>query len=122
MSMEKVAILGASVDPGRFAYKAFRQLRSHGHQVFPVSPKITEVEGVKVYPKLQDIPEKIDTLTMYVGPQISSQLKNEILALKPRRVIFNPGSENPEVISALEQANIQAVRDCTLIMLGNGEF
>ncbi|MBX2988362.1 MAG: CoA-binding protein [Bdellovibrionaceae bacterium] len=122
MKKEKVAILGASKDPSRYAYKAFQMLREYGHEPLPVTPKFDQLEGVPAVARLSDLKTPIDTLTMYVGPAISSKLLDEVLALKPGRVIFNPGSENPELIAALEKAGIPVVEGCTLVMLRTRQF
>jgi predicted CoA-binding protein len=119
---EKVAILGASVNPERYAYKAFHMLREYGHTVFPVTPKFAEQEGVKAVAKLSQLTVPIDTLTMYVGPDISTKLKDEIVALHPKRVIFNPGSENPALQSDLQAAGIEVEEACTLVLLRTGQF
>ena len=103
---ERVAILGASKNPERYSYTAFKMLREYGHTPLLVTPKFSELEGFKAYARLADVPGPVDTLTIYVGPERSSQLLTEIVQLKPGRVIFNPGSENPEVQEALKQADI----------------
>lgn len=119
----RVAILGASERPDRFSYKAFRLLREHGHEVLPVSPRISKIEDVSVVAKLSDVSGgAVDTLTMYVGPALSSGMTEEILSLHPRRVIFNPGSENPALAARLESAGIEVVEDCTLVMLRTSRF
>jgi uncharacterized protein len=117
-----VAILGASDKPERFSYKALKKLRENGHTVFLVSPKLKEIDGNIVVAKLADIHEPIHTVTMYVGPQISSELLEDFISLDPRRVIFNPGSENPELQDALEALRIRVVEACTLVLLDSGEF
>ncbi len=119
---ERVAVVGASDKPDRYAYKAFKMLQEHGHTPVPVSPKLKSLEGKPVVGSLTEIKGPVDTLTMYVSPRISSGLTSEILGLKPKRVIFNPGSENPGVIEALEAADIEVVQACTLIMLRTGQF
>lgn len=118
----KVAILGASQDPDRYAYKAFKMLKEYGHTPLPVTPKFAELEGVKAFSKLAEISEPVDTLTMYVGPAISAKLAPDILKLKPRRVIFNPGSENPELESQLRQAGVEVEEACTLVLLRTNQF
>ncbi len=117
-----VAVLGASDKPDRFAYKAIVKLKDHGHQVFPIHPKLETVEGLKVFPDLLSIPAPVDTLTLYVGADTSSKQIQGILQLKPRRVVFNPGTENPGLEQSLQNAGIQTVRDCTLLMLDGGRF
>ncbi len=119
---QTVAILGASNDPSRYAYMAFTRLRQHGHKPIPVNPHLQEVEGVPVVAKLGDIREPVDTLTMYVNPQVSRGLAEEILALQPRRVIFNPGSENPALAEELRRAGVGVEEACTLVLLGTEQF
>lgn len=117
-----VAILGASDKPDRFAYKAFQMLKEYGHRPVPVSPKMTNLEGTPVVASLKQVAEPVDTLTMYVGPERSTALREEILALRPRRVIFNPGSENAELAQALQSSGVDVVEHCTLVMLREGSF
>lgn len=119
---QKVAILGASKKPERFSYQAFRSLQEYGHTPLPVSPKFSELEGVTAFASLSLIPFPVDTLTMYVGPELSTELQSEIIALKPGRVIFNPGSENPTLAKALRDAVIPVLEACTLVLLRSGQF
>ena len=117
-----VAILGASDNPSRYAYLAFRRLLASGHQPFPVSPKLSELEGVPVVATLRDLTAPIDTLTMYVGPERSAALAQDILALRARRVIFNPGSENPALAEELRAKGVVVENACTLVLLASGRF
>ena len=119
---QKVAILGASAKPERYANQAFHMLRDYGHTVLPISPVLKELEGVPVLRSLGDITGPVDTLTMYVGPSVSSGLEAAILKLHPRRVIFNPGSENPGLQSALAAAGIEVEEACTLVLLRTNQF
>ena len=119
---QTVAILGASDKPDRFAYKAFQMLKQYGHNPIPVGKNLKTLEGRTVYEKLADIPTPVETLTMYVRPEVSSSMQDEILKLKPKRVIFNPNTENPELVKALEKAGIHTVEACTLVLLGAGQF
>lgn len=119
---QTVAILGASNNPERFSFKAFKLLQEYGHRVIPVSPKLAMLENIDVVADLNQITESVDTLTMYVGADRSTALQNQILKLKPKRVIFNPGSENPNLKKILKAAEIQVLEACTLILLQNGKF
>jgi predicted CoA-binding protein len=121
---QRVAILGASHKPERFAFKAFQLLREYGHTPILVNPHSLQknIEGFEVFEKLSELKEKIDTLTMYVGPAISTTLAQEIRAAKPSRVIFNPGSENPELENLLRKDGIEVVEACTLVMLQTQQF
>jgi uncharacterized protein len=119
---ETVAILGASSDPERYAFKAQRLLKEQGHRVIPVSAKEATIDGDATVAELRAIKGAVDTLTVYVRPAISSRYREQIEALKPRRVIFNPGTENEELAAALRAAGIETEDACTLVMLRTGHF
>ena len=118
----RVAVLGASTKPDRFSFQAVRLLKQKGYQPIPVHPAGHFVDGVPGVKSLDEIKDPVDTLTMYVNSQISDELKDQILNLNPRRVIFNPGAENKELAEALKKAGIEIVEDCTLVMLGAGLY
>ena len=120
--MQKVVVLGASPKPSRFAYKALVKLKQAGYEILPVHPKATEIEGVKVFSSLAEIDQKIDTLALYVGPARMLSQVEEVCALKPTRIIFNPGTESEEIQQTFEQAGIECVLDCTLVMLDEKRF
>jgi len=122
MSAETVAILGASPKPDRYAYKAFRMLRDYGHRAIPINPAFEDILGEKCYPKIADAPRPLDTITMYLGEARSNPLIDEIIAAKPRRIIMNPGAENPALAAQAEEAGIEVVEGCTLVMLQTGQF
>jgi len=119
---KSVVILGASQDPQRFAYRAMRKLKEFGHQVLLVNPNLDEIEGQKVYPSLSEIRQPVDTLTLYLAPEKSLPLAKAILDLRPQRVIFNPGTESPELMKELADHSIHYLRNCTLVMLDTGIF
>jgi hypothetical protein len=119
---ETVAVLGASNNPDRYSNMAVRRLRDAGHRVIPVNPALEEIEGLAVAKSLGEIKDPVDTLTLYVGPQRSAPMIADILRLAPKRVIFNPGTESPELAAALDRANIPHLEACTLVMLQTGTF
>ncbi len=119
---QTVAILGASDNPSRYVYLAFKKLQAYGHKPLPVSPKLKNLEGVPVVASVKDLQQPIDTLTMYVGAAISGTLTEEIVALKPGRVIFNPGSENLALEQKLREAGIEFENACTLVLLSTEQF
>ena len=118
----KVAVIGASDKQDRYSYKAVMLLKEKGHEVFPVHPRVKEIEGQKVYASVKDIPAAIDTVTLYVGADISSRLEAELLAVHPGRMIFNPGAENRDLASKARGRGIMTVDACTLVMLTTGQF
>ncbi len=119
---ETVVVMGASPKPDRYAYKAMEMLARFGHRAIPVNPALDEVLGEKCYGRIADVPEKIDTVTMYLGKQRSDPLTDEIIAAKPRRIIMNPGAENDALTEKAEAAGIEVEEACTLVLLQTGGF
>ena len=117
-----VAVLGASNKPDRYSYQAVMLLKEKGHNVYPVHPRIKEIEGMNVYPVLNDIKDQVDTISMYVAADISNGLTEDLIARSPRRIIFNPGAENPELEEKLRLKGIQPINACTLVMLRTNQF
>lgn len=121
LTSEKVVILGASDNPERYSHKAMVMLQQHGHTPILVSPRVDCINGIPVHHSLNEISDA-DTLTMYVNPKISTGMTDSILALKPKRVIFNPGTENKELSDKLIQNGIEVEEACTLVLLSTGQF
>jgi hypothetical protein len=119
---QTVAVLGATDNPERYSFKAVQLLKHCGHQVIPVNPFLKEVDGQPVTPTLRDIKEPVDTLTLYVGPARLEPLTDDIVRLKPGRVIFNPGTESNALQLALTSAGIPWQESCTLVLLRTREF
>lgn len=119
---KRVVVMGASNKPDRYSNQAVRLLREHGHEVIPVHPRLDEVEGLKVIHQLGEIVGAVGTLTLYVGPDASSAAAEAILQLRPGRVIFNPGSENPVLEARLRAAGIAHEQACTLVLLRTAQF
>ncbi|HYJ06380.1 MAG TPA: CoA-binding protein [Chthoniobacterales bacterium] len=117
-----VAILGASPKPDRYAYKAFELLRDYGHRPIPINPAFQEILDEKCYPTISEAPGPIDTVTLYLGEARSNPLIDEIIKAKPRRIIMNPGAENFALAEKAENAGIEVVEGCTLVMLRSGQF
>lgn len=122
MKKETVAVLGASTNPDRYSNKAIRSLLAHGHEVIPIHPIHTAIEGLHGVKSMSDIARPIDTLTVYVGPDRGIALVKEIAALKPARVILNPGAESKQLVDALHAEGLNVVEGCTLVMLSTDQF
>ncbi len=118
----KVAVIGASNKPHRYSNKALKLLVSKGHDVLPVHKRIKEIDGLPVYADILDITDDIDTVTLYVSADISDQIANHILAQHPRRIIFNPGAENPKLMEKAKAKGIDAREACTLVLLRTSQF
>ena len=117
-----VAVLGASNKPDRYSFKAVRMLRDKGHTPFPVHPALTEVDGQAVFPSLRALCEPVDTITVYLSARNQQPIADELLNSGARRVIFNPGAENPELADQLRQRGKEVLHACTLVLLTTGQF
>lgn len=120
---KKTAILGATTNPGRYAYIAAERLTAKNHKIVPIGIKKGEVFGNEIL-DLKEKPtvEGIDTVTMYIGPQNQGEWEEYILSLNPKRIIFNPGAENPSLSKKAREKNIETINGCTLVMLASGLY
>lgn len=118
---KKTLILGATPNPDRYAYLAAQRLVKHGHDIVNVGIKKGEVAGVPIE-NGDEIHEDIDTVTLYVGPQHQAEYYDYILNTHPKRIIFNPGTENRELSERAKAAGIETLHACTLVMLGSGQY
>ena len=119
----RVAIIGATTNPGRYAYFAAEMFHQYEYDFVPLGIKTGEVFGkkildVKSFPKL----EYIDTITLYIGPKHQPEYYDYIISLKPKRIIFNPGTENSELGRLANDNGIVVQQACTLVMLRLGNF
>lgn len=117
----KTLVIGASEKADRYAHRAATRLLQQGHPVELIGLRAGQIQGHPIqtgYPAL----EAIDTVTMYVGPHHQAQYADYLKQLKPRRVIFNPGTENPDLERQLREAGIEPVEACTLVMLSVGTY
>lgn len=118
---KKTVVIGASDNPERYAFRATLQLVRYGHPVIPVGLR----EGmIDITPVLTGKPaiKDVDTVTLYVGPQNQPFWYDYILSLKPKRIIFNPGSENPEFEKMAADKGIEVQEACTLVLLSIGQY
>lgn len=114
-------VLGASGNPARYSYLAINRLRAHDHPVVAVGKRNTQVGDVPI--STDHIPERdIDTITLYLNPKNQVEYYDYIMNLAPKRIIFNPGTENDHLIKMAEQNNIEPVIGCTLVMLSTGQY
>lgn len=120
---KKTVIIGATPDPSRYAYLAARMLLEYRHEIVPVSIKTGEVFGHEIL----DLRKKpringVDTVTLYIGTRNQAEWIDYILSLSPKRIIFNPGTENDDFEQRAEALGIEALEACTLVMLRSGQY
>lgn len=117
----KTVVIGASEKPERYAQLATISLKKHEHEVVPVGLKEGIFNGIPIVTKDTKITD-VDTVTLYVGPAHQPAWYDYILSLKPKRVIFNPGTENPELELLLQKNGIQFTQACTLVLLSTSQY
>lgn len=117
-----VAVVGASEKPDRFSNRAQRLLMEEGYAVAAVAPHGDTILGAPVLASLLDCVEPVDTVTLYVGSARVESVLESVLETCPRRVVFNPGTENATARQRLDEAGVETVEDCTLVMLRSGVF
>jgi predicted CoA-binding protein len=119
--MSKTVVLGASTNPARVSYSAIHRLKNHGEEVIPIGIKKGSVADIDI---INDRPslEKVDTVTLYLNPQRQEDYYDYILSLQPRRIIFNPGTENPVLVKRAREKGIETEYACTLVMLSTGSY
>jgi len=118
---KKTLVLGASDNPTRYSNLAIKRLHSHGHPVIAIGRKQTKTGDIAIETDKKDYRD-IDTVTLYLNPTHQKEYYDYILSLHPKRIIFNPGAENPELEQLAEANGIQPLEACTLVLLSTGQF
>jgi predicted CoA-binding protein len=120
--MKKTLILGANNSPEKYAYKAAHMLVRYGHEIVPVGLRSGEVAGQTILTG-QPVVEGVDTVTLYISPKHqTTDVYSYIIKMKPKRVIFNPGTENYEFMDLLEERGIEPLEACTLVLLASQQY
>ena len=119
---EKMIVLGASPKERRISHKALLLLHEQGYSVIPVRPGVDEIKGIPVFSHLEDVDGPVHTITLYVNGSLVEAMGDDIIKLKPKRVIFNPGSESQAAKSRFEEKGIEVLNACTLVMLITNQF
>lgn len=117
-----VAVIGASTDPRKFGNRAVRAFRRHGDTVVPINPHATEVEGLKAYASVLDVPGPIDVATIYVPSHIGERVIEEIARKKIPEVWLNPGSESDALVARARALDLQPIVGCSIIGIGENPY
>ena len=121
--MKKTVLIGATPNPTRYAYLAGNKLVEHGHELIPIGIRKGVLAGqqildLKLHPKIEDV----NTITLYVGRKNLQEWEEYLLSLTPKRIIFNPGTENVRLLTAAKSLGIEVLEACTLVMLSAGTY
>jgi predicted CoA-binding protein len=117
----KTLVIGASENPQRYSNMAIQRLRQHNHEVVALGLKEGVAYGVQIDKQRKQYAD-VHTVTLYLNAQRQRQLYDYILGLKPKRIVFNPGAENPELVQLASKQGIECVEACTLVMLSLGNY
>jgi len=121
MEKKKTLVLGASENPARYSYLAINRLKNHNHPVVAIGRRKGKVAGVEIDKEKTPF-TGIDTVTLYLNAANQKEYYDYIIALHPKRIIFNPGAENEELAELAMQNNIKPLEACTLVMLNTGQY
>lgn len=118
---KRTLVLGASHSQSRYSNLAVRRLKEKGHEIFPLGDRKGKIDGLQILTETTGL-ENIDTVSVYLNSENQKQYYDFIMKLKPKRIIFNPGAENPELEKLAQQNGIETLEACTLVMLSTGLY
>jgi uncharacterized protein len=113
-----VAVIGASSDRRKFGNKALRAFQAEGHTVIPINPNEEEVEGLKTYASVLDVPQAIDMATVYVQPEIAQRLLPEFAEKHIAEIWINPGAESDELLQEAKARKLNVIAACSIVAIG----
>ena len=116
MSQKRFAIIGATDNPKKYGYEIFKNLKRRGYEVYPVNPRLKELEGTKCYPTLNDIPVKVDVVDFVVPPAVAGEVLKECKKLELTRIWLQPGSESEAGIDFCHKNNLKVVHDVCVML------
>jgi hypothetical protein len=117
-----VAVVGASSDRNKFGNKALRAFQAEGYTVVPVNPNEREVEGLKAYPSVMDVPQSIDMATVYVPPDIGLTLLADFERKQIPEIWVNPGAESDELLAEAKRRNLKVIAACSIVGIGRSPY
>jgi len=118
LDKKRIAIIGASQDRKKYGNIAVRAYVKQGYEVYPVTPKADEVEGLKAYPSIRDIPVDLDAASLYVPPKVGIQLLDEIAEREVKELFVNPGAESDELLEKARALGLNAIVACSIMAVG----
>ncbi len=119
LDLQKWAVVGATQKKDKFGYQMFKALLDNGNTVYPVSPKYEEIDGVKAYKSIKDIPEKIDVVGFIVNPEAGLKLIQDVIDLGIKNIWMQPGTRDPRIVKIATDNDINVVFSCVMVELDN---
>ena len=121
MEKKKTLVIGASANPSRYSYLAVQRLSANQHPVLALGIRKGSIGNIEIETEKKSF-EQVDTITLYVNPTRQKEYYDYILSIQPKRIIFNPGTENDELWELAEQKGIEVMEACTLVLLSTGQY
>lgn len=115
---ERVVVIGASNNRAKFSNRAIRAYLKRGYEVIPVNPKEQQVEGLRAYPSIRDVPGPVDRVSVYLPPRVTLTVLEEIAEKAPKELFLNPGSESEEVVEKAEALGLKPILACSIVDIG----
>jgi hypothetical protein len=119
---KKTLVIGASTNPDRYSNRAIHALTNAGHEVFAIATKKGNVANIDFYVNERPVLKDLDTISLYINPTIQKDYQEYLISLKPKRIIFNPGTENPDLYPILKSNGIIVEEACTLVLLSLRQY
>ena len=116
MAQKRFAVVGATDNPEKYGNQIFKNLKSRGYEVYPVNPKLKELDGVRCYPSLSDIPVKVDVVDFVVPPPVTEEILKECQRLGLERIWLQPGSESAAAIAFCHENNLKIVHNVCVML------
>ena len=116
--MPTVAVIGASADRSKYGNKAVRAYLRQGWTVYPVHPRATEIEGLRAYSSLRDVPAPLDRVSLYLPPDTGLAVLDDLAAVPHKEFYVNPGAESPQLIARAEALGLQPIEACSIVEIG----
>ena len=116
MTQKRFAVVGATDDTKKYGNEIFNNLKSRGYEVYPVNPRLKELQGTKCYPSIADIPVKIDVVDFVVPPRVTEAILKECKKLELDRILLQPGSESEVAIAFCHENNLKVVHDVCVML------
>lgn len=114
-----VAVIGASNDRHKFGNKSVRAHVAQGYTVFPVNTREKEIEGLPVYKTVLDVPHELDRVSVYLSPDVTLMVLEEIAKKGTKELFLNPGSESPEVVAKAKALGLEPILACSIVAIGD---
>ncbi len=112
--IRRIAVVGASANKEKYGYKVLKTLRERGYEVYPLNPKYEEIEGIKCYKSVEELPKNVELLVFVLPPEKGVKILKRAIELGFRNFWFQPGAESKEIFEVIERHKVNGVFACIM--------